>query len=212
MKPLYQSQMLPASFIRYILAKMAVTDAELDQECKELEEQELTEQNDAAKSNIYSKLLAIYLLQNELVHAKFLWKRIPDSYKSVTPHLPMLWKIVQLLWSRDFTSVHLALNQEWPQDICKYMTTLKERLQDRVQNVVSKAYSNIKTEEFAKLLGMTEMQAIEVARKRDWQVDTNSGYTFPKVPEHGSQTDTVNYISCEDQLSRLTDYVSYLEN
>ena len=41
-KPLYQSQMLPASFIRYILAKMAVTDAELDQECKELEEQELT--------------------------------------------------------------------------------------------------------------------------------------------------------------------------
>ena len=32
---------------------------------------------------------------------------------------------MQLLWSRDFTSVHLALNQEWPQDICKYMTTLK---------------------------------------------------------------------------------------
>lgn len=42
-----------------------------------------------------------------------------------------------------------------------FLLFITERLQDRVQNVVSKAYSNIKTEEFAKLLGMTEMQAIE---------------------------------------------------
>ena len=36
-----------------------------------------------------------------------------------------------------------------------------ERLQERVKSVVSKAYSNIKTEEFAKLLGINEQQAVE---------------------------------------------------
>jgi len=124
----------------------------------------------------------------------------------------MLWKIGQLLWSRDFPSAHLALNQEWPEEISKYILILKEKLQERVQNIVSKAYSSIKADEFAKLLGMNEQQALRVASQREWQFDSGSGYIYPKTPDCGKQAEASTFISSEQQLSRLTDYISYLEN
>ena len=43
----------------------------------------------------------------------------------LSPHLECLWKIGQLLWSRDFAAVHIALKQEWPKDIERFILPLK---------------------------------------------------------------------------------------
>ncbi|XP_065052191.1 COP9 signalosome complex subunit 8-like [Rhopilema esculentum] len=191
---------------------MADFEADIVDECRNLEEQDLSLENDALKTDVYSKLLAIYILQNDLVHAKFLWKRLPENVKSTTPHLELLWKVGQLLWTRNFAAAHLALNQEWPPEINKYIQTLKEKLRERVKNLVSKAYLNIRIGEFANLLGMTEQDAIEVARQKGWQIDIQSRFIHPKAQDSGNQTEVSQQITSEQQLACLTDYISYLEN
>ena len=49
-----------------------------------------------------------------------------------------------------------------------------EKLHERVQNIVAKAYSNIKIEEFARLLGISEQNAIEgISIKHIYQLLSN---------------------------------------
>jgi len=44
--------------------------------------------------------LATYLLEGDLCDAKFLWKRIPNSYKE-SQELNAIWGVGQALWLRD---------------------------------------------------------------------------------------------------------------
>ena len=57
------------------MSKMALTSADLNQQRKELEDQELTELNYASKINVYSKTLALHMLQNDLIRAKLLLEK-----------------------------------------------------------------------------------------------------------------------------------------
>ena len=83
-------------------------------------------------------------------------------------HSKILW-IVHRAEFEDFQSL---LHQSPPlvtpiQDVmCKlpfiwFDLFITERLNERVLTLVSKSYSNIKTEEFSKLIGMSEQEAIQ---------------------------------------------------
>lgn len=69
--------------------------------------------------------MALYLYQNELCHAKYLWKRIPQSVKTSCPELLQIWIVGQRMWQRDWTAVHTALNHEWSEDVGYIMLALE---------------------------------------------------------------------------------------
>lgn len=70
---------------------------------------------------VYTQLLAIYLFQNDLCNAKYLWKRIPASVKTSHPELQNVWKVGQRMWQRDFPGTYVALNEQWSNDVAEIM-------------------------------------------------------------------------------------------
>lgn len=73
---------------------------------------------------LYSQLLAIYLLQNDLCNAKYLWKRIPQSVKSSHAEINNIWQVGQKMWQRDFPGIYEALNKQWSSDVAEIMQKL----------------------------------------------------------------------------------------
>jgi len=72
----------------------------------------------------YCKLLASYLLDEELCHAKFLWKRMHVETKK-NPEVAALYVVAQKLWHRDFTGFFAAATAfQWQPSIAPIVTQL----------------------------------------------------------------------------------------
>ncbi|XP_006812830.1 COP9 signalosome complex subunit 8-like, partial [Saccoglossus kowalevskii] len=84
---------------------------------EQCESQELESPGGVATPAVYSKLLALYLLKNDMTNAKFLWKRIPQPIKVGTPELNDIWRIGQKMWLREFPSVYQLLSQDWSEGV-----------------------------------------------------------------------------------------------
>jgi COP9 signalosome complex subunit 8 len=89
---------------------------------EDLEKQELEAQNGVATPQVYEQLLAIYLYENDLCNAKYLWKRIPPSIKACTPELNNIWTVAQHMWKKDFPGIYKALNSvTWSDSVANIM-------------------------------------------------------------------------------------------
>ncbi|XP_039310936.1 uncharacterized protein LOC105194652 isoform X2 [Solenopsis invicta] len=100
----------------------------LDLECSTVRPTRSDQQRTAPKAisaQAYMRLLAIYLHQNDLCNAKYLWKRIPADMKTAHEELGRVWTVGQCMWQRNWPAVHTALNVEWSEDIKDVMTALK---------------------------------------------------------------------------------------
>lgn len=174
----------------------------------DLEQQELEAADGIASPQVYGQLLAIYLLQNDLPNAKFLWKRIPQAIKQSHLELGNIWKVGQGLWFKDFPAIYTGLAQEWPDYIKPVMQELGERTRRRALTLVAKAYSSISLDDVSSFLGVSRAQVPEVVNPLGWVVDTASGMVAPKytVVRHEE------FAPSEEQLAKLTDFVAFLEN
>ncbi|KAK3870951.1 hypothetical protein Pcinc_016480 [Petrolisthes cinctipes] len=175
---------------------------------EELEKQELDAPNGVPPAHVYEQLLTIYLLQNDLTGAKFLWKRIPGSAKTANPELGQIWEVGQHLWQRDLPAVYTSLNHEWSQTVKDIMKALHERVRQRAVELVARAYTSISADDFAQLVGMGAEAAVVAAKSHGWGYDepTRMILPIPRPPEPHTPTPS------EEQLRRLADYVSFLEN
>ncbi|XP_042857221.1 COP9 signalosome complex subunit 8-like [Penaeus japonicus] len=175
---------------------------------EDLEKQELDAPNGVPPAHVYEQLLAIYLLQNDLTGAKFLWKRIPASTKTATPELGLIWAVGQNLWQRDLPAVYTALKQEWSATVKEIMKAVHDHVRQRALDLVARAYTSISAEDFSQLVGMTVEEAIIAAKGQGWGYDepTRMILPVPKAPKPHTPTPS------EEQLRRLADYVSFLEN
>ncbi|XP_066962144.1 LOW QUALITY PROTEIN: COP9 signalosome complex subunit 8 [Macrobrachium rosenbergii] len=176
---------------------------------EELEKQELdVGSNGVPPSHVYEQLLTIYLLQNDLTGAKFLWKRIPASTKSATPELALIWEVGQHLWKRDLPGVYSALNQDWSPTVKDMMKALHDNVRQRAIDLVARAYTSISADDFAQLFGKNVEEAVLAAKGFGWGYDepTHMILPSPRVPPPHTPTPS------EEQLRRLADYVSFLEN
>jgi COP9 signalosome complex subunit 8 len=153
-------------------------------------------------------MLAIYLLQQDLTNAKFLWKRIPQSVKTATPELTQIWQVGQKMWVKDFAGTYEALNKEWSETVKPFMDAVRDSHRQRSYKLVSLAYSSISSTDFATTVGLPVNDAIEAAKAQGWQYDSTTNYITPMPP--GEVKDAS--ISSEQHISRLTDFVSFLEN
>lgn len=73
---------------------------------------------------------------------------------------------------------------------------------------MSQAYSSINLETVQAMTGLDAETCITACREKGWRVDTSSKIVYPvrKAAEPLAQ------LSSEDQLFKLTDFVSFLEN
>ncbi|CAL1294968.1 unnamed protein product [Larinioides sclopetarius] len=164
-------------------------DPSIQQYCDmadDLEKQELEAPDGIATPQVYGQLLAIYLLQNDLPNAKFLWKRIPQNIKDDNPELGKLWIVGQKLWQCD-SDVYVALAEEWPEHLKPIVSAIKDVTRNRALRLISKAYSSITVEKISAFLGLSSEDCIEDNKPED---------TFQS----------------EEQLAKLTDFVAFLEN
>ena len=76
---------------------MVCAKQDLNDLCNSLQSQELNSANGLTNTDVYLQLLTVYLVQGDLMNAKFLWKRIPELTKAEAPELLKVWLIDQLL-------------------------------------------------------------------------------------------------------------------
>ncbi|XP_043466812.1 COP9 signalosome complex subunit 8 [Leptopilina heterotoma] len=176
---------------------------------RELERAELEAEDGVVSSQVYTRLLAIYLYQNELCYAKYLWKRIPDSVKSSSAELCHVWTVGQHMWKRDWPAVHAALNVNWSEDVDEVMNALKENVRERAMVLVSEAYSSLDVEILAGMTGLSGEQTQNLALERGWTVDGTM--IQPRKLDREQSTPAQETLT-EEQLYKLTQFVSFLEN
>lgn len=76
-------------------------------------------------------------------------------------------------------------------------------------NLISKAYSSIRMKELAILIGYTEEETVAKAASLSWRYEAASGYIFPTKM---SPTDENASGSFDQLMTKLTEYVAFLEN
>ncbi|XP_064598229.1 COP9 signalosome complex subunit 8-like [Liolophura sinensis] len=184
------------------------TSEEFAKIASDLETQELESPLGVAAPNVYSQLLAIYLLQNEMSHAKFLWKRIPQAVKAANAEMGFIWAVGQKIWLRDFPGIYDSLKKDWSEPIKNIMTALQESTRQRAFMLVSQAYSSISGDDLASFVGLPLKEAIDAAIQRGWEANAQTRMVMPKKPAPPPDPPLPN----EQQLGVLTDYVSFLEN
>ncbi|GFO00001.1 cop9 signalosome complex subunit 8-like [Plakobranchus ocellatus] len=188
------------------MAAVAVPD--FQQLSLELEKQELENGNSPCTATQYSQLLALYLLQNDLCNAKFLWKRIPQTVRQGCPELNNIWAVGQKMWLKDYTGTYEALQKEWSDDVKGIMTAVQDSVRERALRLVRLAYSSIGADDFATFVGMPADKAIQAAQGEGWDVDLHNRIIIPKKLESPVATT----IMSDQHLSVLTDYVTFMEN
>ncbi|KAF7278056.1 COP9 signalosome subunit 8 [Rhynchophorus ferrugineus] len=181
----------------------------IDKLIEDLERQELEAPTGIASPQVYSQLLAIYLYQNDLCNAKFLWKRIPLTVKNTNPELGEIWKVGQHLWKSDFTATYASLNGfNWSETVSEIMRNVQDVVRQRAVDLISQAYSSITLDTVASMTGLSVDVCAAACLERGWRVEPDTKMVYPvrKVSEPVVQP------SSEDQLYKLTDFVSFLEN
>merc|ERR1712002_605239 len=180
-------------------------DLDTTREC--CEQQELLSSNDVISPDTYKQLLIIYLIDNDVVNAKFLWKRIPPTIKADNSELHAIWKIGQFLWKRDFANVYVSAKAEtWSSVVQPLVDKLIVNLRNRMVSLVAQAYSAIRLTELGKLLGLDEAATIELVATESWEIDKENKLVKPNKADNVSCK--IDQSEAFDQLmNSLTDYV-----
>ena len=190
------------------------SEEDLSEMITRLEQQELDCQTGSGSVPVpvYCELLACYLAMDppNLTQAKFLMQRVPASVKQSEEgtELVKLWGVGKALWTRDNPAVYKALAGPWSPGIEPIMDKLVHSFRGRQKNLVGEAYSTIKLSDMALYVGLSEGEAGTLAEGAGWGWDKASGMVTPK---QGRENKGV-IPPTEEQLNRLTDFISYLEN
>ncbi|OWR41048.1 COP9 protein [Danaus plexippus plexippus] len=180
-----------------------------DKLCGDLEKQELEAPNGIASSSTYAQLLAIYLYQNDLCNAKYLWKRIPQSITSSNPEIPAIWAVGQKLWKKDLAGTYHALAAfTWTEPVAHIIRALEERVRERAFNLIGRSYSTVSLDTIVLMTGLSREAVLQICRDKKWELHSDGVTISPTPPVQPSPLHT----SSEDQLFKLTEFVSFLEN
>lgn len=161
-----------------------------------------------AKPSVYSQLLAVYLLQQELTHAKFLWKRIPANVKTSYPEVALIWAVGQRMWQRDFPGIYESLRKDWSESVKPIMDAIRDATRNRAFELVVRAYSCISADDFAAFMGLKANEAVDAALSKGWKYDSATKMFAPCREVVSPEA----VIPSEQHLTNLANYVSFLEN
>ncbi|XP_069839242.1 COP9 signalosome complex subunit 8 [Dendropsophus ebraccatus] len=191
------------------VAVMAENPVSYQRLLKQCEEQELEAPGGVATPQVYSQLLVLYLLHNDMNNARYLWKRIPPSVRSSSPELGWIWEVGQRIWQRDFPGIYSSIAaHQWSENIQPIMEAVRDTTRRRAFCLVSQAYTSISADDLAAFVGLPVEEAVKGVVEQGWQADSATRIVMPKKPDSAP----LSLIPNEQQLARLTDYVAFLEN
>ncbi|CAD6997169.1 COP9 signalosome complex subunit 8 [Ceratitis capitata] len=171
---------------------------------------ELEELSTNIEAEAYTQLLAIYLYQDKIADAKFLWKRIPQPLKNDNKELKRLNSVMCTLITNSATKFFKQVDYPWPSNIKQIMDDLFERVRRDVLALVGQAYMSIFEQELMELTNLSRDELKQTCLALDWKYENEDQQTviIPKRPVSESELTA----SSEDLLLKLTDFVSFLEN
>ncbi|XP_014912462.1 COP9 signalosome complex subunit 8 isoform X2 [Poecilia latipinna] len=103
-----------------------IMEENFDQLLDQCEAQELEAPGGITTPQVYAQMLALYLLNNDMNNARYLWKRIPQAIKSANPELAAIWAVGQRIWQRDFPGIYTAIAaHQWSENILPVMEVLR---------------------------------------------------------------------------------------
>ncbi|KAL7866314.1 hypothetical protein SRHO_G00115610 [Serrasalmus rhombeus] len=141
---------------------VAVTMGDYGKLLEQSETQELEAPGGIATPQVYSQLLALYLLHNDMNNGRYLWKRIPQAIKAANPELAAIWAVGQRIWQRDFPGIYSAIAAyQWSETILPVMESLRESTRRRAYGLVAQAYTSISAEDFASFVGYSVEEAVK---------------------------------------------------
>lgn len=118
-------------------------------------------------------------------------------------------KVYESLWKNEMVEFYRLMDYKWSQG-AEVMFELKEKVQQENIQLVSYAYSSIQENVFAEMTNLSPEAIVETCKQLNWEILSGPSprLIIPKKPV----IDKVSALDAEDQLRRLTGYVSYLEN
>ncbi len=81
--------------------------------------------------------------------------------------------------------------------------------QERMLNLISKAYSSIRMKEMAILLGYTDEETVAKVTSMGWRYEAETGYIFPAKLSPADESASGSF---DHLMTKLTEYVAFLEN
>ena len=152
---------------------------------------------------IYEIHLLLYLLNDDVNSAKYLWKRAPKSSKK--DELKAVWDIGRAMWTRDYTQIYKSFNAyKWSDQTTKYVTKLQDTFRTNTWKLISVAYSNLSSNKLANYVGLSKEETLNKTKELGWKVEGELVYPVP------IETPKVQKVGIE-QFSQLTEYVVWLE-
>jgi len=186
-----------------------------DQKMREhLEKAEIEAPGCVPGPEVYARLLAVYLYENDLCSAKFLWKRIPETLKGIPgsedSELAKIWDIGKALWTRDMPKVFKVIEEgRWSDNVSAIVAAIKDRVRQQSLDLVGSAYTSIKVSDFSRLVGCPiEAEAVTLALAQPgWTLDSDKTHICPER----KKAPTIPTPAAEEQLDQLTQFVAFLE-
>lgn len=131
------------------------------------------------------------------------------------------------MWKRDFPAIYKDLNAvKWSEPVNEIMTRVHgniihdpatvrilyhfflDNVRARAVNLIAHVYSSIALQMVAEMTGLSAEVAGTACLERGWVVENDTQMVHPIIPPASTSIET----SSEDQLYKLTDFVSFLEN
>jgi COP9 signalosome complex subunit 8 len=140
-----------------------------------------------------------------------LWKRIPVAAKNGNAELEQMHKIFLCLCKNDVIEFYKLLDAfKWSKSVSEIMYELKEKVRMDTIDLIGRAYTSIFENVFGEMTNLSQDMIEDTCKRMNWQIQEGPSprLIFPKKP----LTDKVSTLNAEDQLQKLTSFVSFLEN
>ncbi|CRL01030.1 CLUMA_CG014268, isoform A [Clunio marinus] len=169
----------------------------LEQLVKMLEKQEL--ENSIQDPKLYHELFAAYLYLDDLVNARFLWKRIPLAVKASNEELERMHKVYEALWRNEMSDFFQFSDYKWSPGVAEVMYELVEKIKaDNIQ-LVSYAYSSIHENVLADMIKQTTEEITETCKRLGWEY-SEEATDIPEVKKVMPETEFFALKSCGEIL------------
>ncbi|KFB43040.1 AGAP008857-PA-like protein [Anopheles sinensis] len=124
--------------------------------------------------------------------------------------LEQMYKVYVSLWNNDTAGFYKAINHDWSKHVSELMFELKEKIQQETISLIGRAYSSIFENVFAEMTNQTTDMVEDTCKGLNWEIIDGAPPRLI-IPKRTVEEKPI-VVSSEDQLQRLTDFVSFLEN
>ncbi|XP_062142523.1 COP9 signalosome complex subunit 8 [Drosophila sulfurigaster albostrigata] len=170
----------------------------------QLENEEL--ENTAMSAENYQQMLAIYLYLNNLANAKMLWMRIPDNLKDQNKELAQINLLNIALQHSNYSDFFKHMKYEWSEHNKAIINDLLVSKREELFNLTASAYVSIYEQNLMEMAQMTPEELKSACFDWTREQDGDKYILIPKIRESAPR------VASDDQLLKLTEFVSFLEN